>query len=243
MRILLSFLALAALVFAGCQSPTRLTKNEAYPRIYDEQPHVIAVLPPINNSTSADAKDYYATTIAEPLNQLGYYVIPVEILNDVFEMQGLTDTEVFRDQSMRRFGETFGADAVLFTQINAWDKNYAVLSSSLEIAIDAHLKSTRSDAILWSYSGRIIADLSGQGGSSGNILADLIVQAVVTAVSTAMADYVDYARLANTNLLYSIPLGRYRDGYGQDGAVVVTFAPGTEPSLPSLEPEIETSVE
>ncbi len=228
-------LLLLSVFLVGCVSVDKLTKAEAYPLMYEERPHVIAVLPPINNTTSADAKEYYMTTVAEPLNQLGYYVIPVEIMTDVLQSEGLTDTELFRDQSMRQLGETFGADAVLFTEINEWDKNYAVIASSLIISIDAQLKSTKTDQVLWSYRGRIVADLTGQSGNSGNIVADLVASAIVTAINTAAADYVNYAQLATSSLLYSIPLGRYREGYMADGESVVIFPPGVEPASDALD--------
>ncbi len=228
--ITLSLLALAA-VFTGCQTPVRLTKAEAFPLMYMESPHVVAVLPPINVTTSADAKDYYGTTIAEPLNQLGYYTIPIEILNDILEAEGLTDTEVFKDQSMRRFGDILGADAVLITEIKQWDKDYMVVSSTLTISIDARLISTKTDQLLWNYNGTIVVDLS---GNSGNAIANLIV----TAIQTAMADYVEYARLANANLLYSLPAGRYHPLTGTDGTQLLTFPPGVTPtSLVTATPE------
>ncbi|NIS74702.1 MAG: hypothetical protein GTO08_05375, partial [Deltaproteobacteria bacterium] len=46
--------------------------------MYQEQPLTILVLPPMNETTAADAKEYYATTIAEPLSLQGFYVLPIE---------------------------------------------------------------------------------------------------------------------------------------------------------------------
>jgi len=60
-------------------------------------------------------------------------------------------------------------------------------------------------------------DLS--GGHSGGGLAGLIVKAIVTAVSTAMADYVPYARQANYQALYTMPYGKYHSQHGQDQQV------------------------
>lgn len=229
-KTLLFLLTVPVFIFyVGCVNHQRLTKEEAFPLMFEEQPHVIAVLPPINNTTAAEAGDYYATTIAEPLNQLGFYVIPVEILNDVLALEGLVDTEVFMDSSMRRFGEVFGADAVLFTEIQAWDKNYAVISSVLKVSIDARLKSTHTDEVLWSYNGTIVADLTGQGGSSGNLLADILVSVIATAINTAAADYVNYARLANASMLHAMPFGRYRPEHLDDRETEIVFPPGVEP--------------
>ena len=78
------------------------------------------------------------------------------------------------------------------------------------------MKSTKSNKVLWQYSGTIVADLSGQS-STGNPLIDLAVRAVVTGINTATADYVPYAQLATTQLLLSMPVGKYHARTGQDG--------------------------
>jgi hypothetical protein len=43
------------------------------------------VVPAINNSTAAEAPDYYSTTIAEPLTRMGYYVLPIEVTNSAID--------------------------------------------------------------------------------------------------------------------------------------------------------------
>ena len=68
MKTIISLAAVALLV-SGCANYT--TKGEFAPNVYDERPKAILVLPPINNSTAADAKEYYITTIAEPLSNSG----------------------------------------------------------------------------------------------------------------------------------------------------------------------------
>ena len=46
---------LAGLLLASCGT----TKSAAFPKMYDEKPCVMLVMPPINNSSAADAKDYF----------------------------------------------------------------------------------------------------------------------------------------------------------------------------------------
>ena len=213
--ILLAVLGIA--ILGGCATTPMVTKADKFPLMYSERPNTIFVMPPINSTTAADAKEYYSTTIAEPLAFSGFYVIPMEITGELLKAQGIYDTEMIADQPLGRFHEYFGADAVLFTQIKKWDKSYAVLASSLTVTVDAKLKSATSNKVLWEYSGTIVADLSGSNSSSGNPLADLIAKAIVTAVTTAAADYVPYARLANQQLLLSVPFGKYHIRGGQDG--------------------------
>ena len=46
---------LATMLLASCAS---LTKADVYPKIYEEKPLSVLVMPPINQSTNIDAKDY-----------------------------------------------------------------------------------------------------------------------------------------------------------------------------------------
>jgi len=69
----LASLILCVLLLTGC-APKLISKGDAYPDCYKEVPQSILVLPPINESTAADAKDFYSTTIMDPLARAGYYV-------------------------------------------------------------------------------------------------------------------------------------------------------------------------
>jgi hypothetical protein len=208
-------LAIAA-AFGGCASPATATKATKFPLMYQERPLTVFVLPPINSTTAVDAKEYYSTAIPQPLAFAGFYVLPMELTGEMLKGQGLYDTELIINQPLDRFYEFFGADAVLFTRIRKWDKKYAVLAANLTVTIDAQLKSTRSNQILWEYSGTIVADLSGQS-NTGNPLVDLAVKALVTGINTAAADYVPHAQLATTQLLQTVPFGKYHNRSGQDG--------------------------
>jgi hypothetical protein len=214
----LSILALgaAAILLGGCVAPVLVTKVQKFPRMYEEKPVTIFVMPPINSTTAADAKEYYTTAIPQPLAFAGFYVLPVELTGDLLKSQGLYDTELLVNQPLNRFAEYFGADAVLFTHIKKWDKAYAVLAATLTVTIDAKLKSTTSNEVLWEYSGTIVADLSGQT-STGNPLVDLVARAIITGINTAASDYVPYAQLATTQLLQTVPFGKYHARSGQDG--------------------------
>jgi hypothetical protein len=204
----------ASLLLGGCATPM-VSKGDKFPLMYKEKPLAIFVLPPINSTTAVDAKEYYSTAISQPLAFAGFYVIPIQITNELLKSQGIYDTETIVNQPLNRFYEFFGADAVLFTRIIKWDKSYMVFASNLTVTIDAQLKSTKSNLILWEYSGTIVADLSGQS-NSGNPLVDLIAKAIVTGVNTAAADYVPYAQQATTQLLQSVPFGKYHIRSGQD---------------------------
>ncbi len=202
-----------SLLLSAC-GPKMVTKGEKFPLLYEEAPSAILVLPPINQTTAANAKEYYSTTIQEPLSFTGYYVFPYEVTAEILKMEGIYDAELLTNVSLPKFREYFGADAVLFTTIKKWDLSYIVIASTLTVSVDCQLKSTHSDQVLWEYNGTVVVDLS--GGSSGGGLAGLIAKVIVTAISTATTDYVPYARLANYNALSSMPYGKYHENFNRD---------------------------
>ena len=211
--IVLMLIMIFILCAIGC-APTMATKGSEFPLMYEEAPTSILILPPINQSTAADAKEYYATTIQEILSYWGYYIYPYEVTADIFMMEGIYDAELVTDVPLSKFREFFGADAVLFTTIKKWDLSYMVLASTLTVSIDAKLKSTLSDQEIWNYNGTVVVDLS--GGNTGGGLGGLIAKAIVTAVQSAMVDYVPHAKTANHRALSSLPFGKYHPKYMTD---------------------------
>ena len=210
-------LALLVLSLVSACTPKMSTKLDKFPMMYEEQPATILILPPMNESTAADAKEYYSTTIQEPLAFSGYYTLPYMITSDILKMEGIYDTELLTDMPLAKFREYFGADAVLFTTIKKWDLSYMVLASTLTVSIDCIMKSTITDQTLWEYTGTVVVDLS--GGNSGGGLAGLVAKAIITAINSAVADYVPYARQANYRALSSMPYGKYHAKHNQDQAV------------------------
>ena len=207
-------LAFVVMIFTGC-GPAYITKGAAFPKMYEQQPKSLLIVPPMNESTDAQAKDYYMTTAEMPFALMGYYVFPTEMVADIMKQEGVYNTEMLYDMPLDKYYEYFGADAVLFTRIKKWDISYAVIASNLTVSIEAKIVSTKTSEELWKYTGTVIVDLSG-GTNTGGGLAGLVAQAIITAVNTATADYVKYARVANSKIVYTIPAGPYHDLYMKD---------------------------
>jgi hypothetical protein len=203
----------ASLGLMSCIPTT--TKINAFPKMYEEKPNVILVLPPINESTAAEAQDYYATTIAEPLSDAGFYVLPIEVLHDILKSEGLYDTEMFDDLPVEKFYEYFAADAVLLTRILKWDTSYYVIGGNVTVSIDFKLVSTSTGEVLWKYNGTIVVDTTGDSGNAGGV-AGLLILAATTAINTATTDYVPQAKKANIQALTTIPVGRYHSRHQKD---------------------------
>jgi hypothetical protein len=197
----------------GCG--TYVTKQEFAPKMYDDHPLTIIILPPINKSTAADAKEYYVTTVAEPLTQRGYYVYPTEVVNDILQQEGLYDTETMLAMPPQKFREFFGADAVLYLTILEWNTSYMITSGSVTVKVAYELKSTRSGEVLWFYDDEVSVNTSGDSGNIGG-WAGLLTKVITTAVKTAATDYVPIAREANEKILLAIPFGKYHNQYNAD---------------------------
>jgi len=222
-KTILRCIAVAAfgVLLSGCGAATQsLTKGAAFPKMYEEQPRSLLILPPMNESTDAEAKDYYMTTAETPFAMMGYYTFPVEMVSDIMKQEGVYDTELLYNLPMDKFAEYFGADAVLLTKIKKWDVSYMVVASNLTVSIEAKIVSTKTSQVLWAHTGTVVVDLGG-GNNSGGGLAGLIVNAVATAVNTAAADYVTYAHQANQRLIYTLPAGPYSEAYMVDQDVVI----------------------
>lgn len=219
-----STIAILSMLF-GCAATTE-TKQQAFPEMYDaaKRPVSILVMPAINESTAADAADYYAVTIAEPLSLAGYYVYPLEVITEILRSEGIADIEMIRDLPPSAFKKGFGADAVLFVTITGWDKTYLIIAANVSVGLEFVMMSTTTDEVLWSYSTVAVVDAS---GSSGNIFVDLIS----TAISTALIKNVNVAKLANTQALVALPFGSYHTAVGTDGGAKVVRIAAKEQAL------------
>ena len=215
---LLLISTISLFVLSGC-GPSYITKAEAFPKMYEQQPRSLLILPPMNESTDAEAKDYYMTTTEMPFALMGYYTFPTEMVSDIMKQEGVYDTETLYNMPLNQFYDYFGADAVLFTSIKKWDVSYAVIASSLTVSIEAKILSTKTSEELWKYTGTVVVDLS--GGNGGGSLIGLLISAIATAINTAAADYVQHAHTANLQLIDSLPVGPYSNIYMQDQSLIL----------------------
>jgi len=205
----------------GCGT-VKVTKQEAFPSMYTaEKPTSILVVPAVNKTTAADAAQLYATTIAKPLAESGYYVFSIPFIQQFFNREGIVDGTQINNIPPAKFKELFGADAVLFVTINQWDTNYYVVGGNVTVGAHFKLVSTSSNQTLWQYNDVYVHNTSGDSG--GGIIGALIS----TAIATAATDYVSVANVVNTNIINSMPLGKYHSRHNQDGkdaGVVVSKA-------------------
>lgn len=202
----------AAFMLASCgpsAQVSRVTRAERYAQLYEEKPLTILVMPPINNSTTVEAKDLLYTSISLPLVEAGYYVLPPNLTLDILKAESAYDTELFMDADLGVFRQVFGADAVIFSVIDTWAKQGFGITTDLRYV----MRSTRTNEVLFERSCNLYLNLQvSSGGSIINQLADLAASAILT----ASTDHIVAARKCNYYIFQDLPYGKYSPNHGLD---------------------------
>lgn len=203
-KILLFFLAAIAVV--SCSSIK--TMGEQYPAMYEEKPVTIAIMPPINQTTHAEAKDYFYTTMYLPLCEKGYYVYSPYLTMEMFQQESAYDAENFLEGDLSTFRNVLGADAAMFTIIKSWKRNN--IGGKLTVDVEYILRSTKTGQTLYTREGNIKVDTSVDGGGGG---LGALVSIIATAINTATTDKVIAGRKCNAFVLSDLPAGKYSELY------------------------------
>ena len=204
-------LALVLISMASCTTTVK-TLAEQYPKMYEEEPLSIAIMPPINKTTHVEAKDYFYTTMYLPLCEKGYYVYSPYLTMEMFQQESAYDAEMFIEGSLTPFKNILGADAVMFTIIKDWRRNN--IGGRLDVNIEYILRSTKTGETLYTKEGDITVDTSVNGGGGGF---GALVGMIATAVNTAVTDKVVAGRKCNAYVLTDLPVGKYSSLHGKDG--------------------------
>ncbi len=204
-------LGLVALLMSSCaeQVTTRLAQ---YPKMYEEKPLAIAVMPPINQTNFVEAKDYFYTTLYAPLCEKGYYVFSPMMTMEMFQSESAYDAEQFIDADLSQFRNVLGADAAMFTIIKSWKRNK--IGGTLTAGVEYILRSTKTGETLYKREGLISVDTSIH--SSGGGLFGALIDLAATAVATAATDKVVAGRRCTVYVLSDMPEGRYGTMYDKD---------------------------
>ena len=213
MKKLFPIVILAAIV-SSCGMMNQVTRESQYAAMYNDMPVTILVMPPINNTSNVEAKDLLYTSISRPLAEAGYYVISPLLAMDVLKAESAYDAELFIDKPLTMFREYFGADAVVFSQIDDWTKRGFGIDTKIRYII----KSTTSGEIIFDRSCDLYLDL--QQNSGGNSALSALVDLAASAIATAATDHIVAARKANYFIFRDIPRGKYDPQYLQDKGVM-----------------------
>ena len=195
---------------ASCGASKKLTRGAQYPKMYDEKPATLLVMPPINNSTYAEAKDLVYMSITRPLAESGYYVISPLLAMDVLKAENAYDSKKFFDAPLADFQNLFGADAVVFSVIDSWEKRDMGFATEIRFVI----KSAHTDEILFDRTCELYIDLSVYSAIGGVV--GSVVNLAASAINSATAEHIEAARKSNYYIVSDIPRGKYSPEFMQD---------------------------
>lgn len=193
---------ITAMMMVSCAQ--QITRGQQYPKMYEEKPLTIVVMPPINQTQHVEAKDYFYTTLYSPLCEKGYYVYSPMLTMEMFQSESAYDAELFIDGDLSQFRNVLGADAAMFTIIKSWKRSN--IGGSLTAGVVYTLRSTKTGEILYQREGLISVDTSVNGGSSG---IGALVGLIATAINTAATDKVVAGRKCTAYVLSDMPEGAY----------------------------------
>lgn len=207
---LLLLLGIGTAVLTGCSSTQSVTRGEQYAKMYEAKPVTLLIMPPINNSTNVEAKDLLYTSISRPLIEKGYYVLSPLLTMEVLKQESAYDAEMFVNAPLDKFQQFFGADAVVFSEINSWTKAGFGINTNIHFFI----KSAYTNEIIFERSCDLYLDLSISNNGGGGLGA--LVSLVASAVNTAVTEHIQAARMANAYIIRDIPRGKYSPEYMND---------------------------
>jgi hypothetical protein len=211
MKKIILFALVIVAVMSSCS--TQQTLGKQYPAMYEEKPLAIAIMPPINQTTHAEAKDYFYTTMYLPLCEKGYYVFSPYLTMEMFQQESAYDAEQFIDADLSIFQNVLGADAAMFTIVKDWRRNN--VGGKLTVDVEYRLRSTKTGDLLYQKEGKITVDTSVKGGSGG---IGAFVSLIATAINTAATDKVIAGRKCNAYVLMDMPAGKYSPLFEKDAA-------------------------
>ncbi len=196
----------AALWLAGCAT----TAPYDYTTFRQHPPRSILVLPPLNQSTAVEGTYSYLSTVSQPLAELGYYVFPVAVIDQLMKENGLPTAGEMHEVPPAKLYEITGADAVLYLVLHKYGSRFLVVGTTTTVEVSARLVDTRSGVELWS--GKAQAEQN-SSGNSGSILADIIAAAITQAINSKTDPGHQVSRLASQRLFgspkHELPPGPY----------------------------------
>ncbi len=206
-----------SLLLSSCMSTKTITKGEKYPKMYEEKPTSVIIMPPINQTNFVEAKDFFYTTMYMPLCEKGYYVFSPYLTLEMLQTEGGYDSELFLDKDLSTFKNFLGADAAMFTIIKSWKRN--TIGGKLTVEVEYIMRSTTTGETLYQRGGMVTVDTN-VGYAQGGLMGALVNMAV-TAISTAATDKVVAGRKCTAFVLGDMPVGRYSPNAEQDMQVSV----------------------
>ena len=137
-------------------------------------------------------------------------VMPPLVAEDVLKAENVYDSEKFFDAPLADFQNLFGADAVVFSVIDSWEKRGFGIATGIRYVI----KSAHTNEVLFDRNCDLYLDLSVYSAIGGTL--GSIVNLAATAINSATTEHIVAARQSNYFIFSDIPQGKYGPEYMQD---------------------------
>ncbi|MDF1552647.1 MAG: DUF799 family lipoprotein [Deferrisomatales bacterium] len=209
------FCAAALLLGIGLGGCAPTLPPHDYSAYRGHMPRSVLVLPPLNNTTEVDASYVYLSTVTRPLAEAGYYVFPVAVVDNFMKENGLPTPTEMNAVSLDKIRAVFGADAVLYTQIEEWGQKYTVLASTTVVKAHARLVDVRTGATLWEGTANAA---QGSGNSGGGILGMVVAAAVGQIVGSSTDQAHNLSGVATHTMIFDTRNGLLSGPYHPDYA-------------------------
>ncbi len=214
-KILFIFSIIVISLFSGCMEEPKVAD---YSLFLKNHPKSILVVMPTNESLEVKASSSILANAILPLSEAGYYVFPPALVNETFKKNGIYEASEIKKVSLQKLKDIFGADAVLFMNVKKYGSNYHIISSTIEIEVEAKLVDLNTKQIIWHKTSKYVNSSADGGGG----LAGLLIKAVVSQIVNETTDQaynsskIATSILFNTNCNDCILHGIYSPNFKQD---------------------------
>lgn len=197
---------ITSVLLAGCASQPAAYDYTAF---NEHPPRSILVLPPMNESLSVRATYGYLSTVTMPLAEHGYYVFPVQIVDEMLKENGLPTPGEMHEIPLDRARDIFGADAVMYITVQQYGDRFVLVSSSSDVSARVRLVDTRTGTLIWGGHARA----TDSSGGSGSLIDQMIVAAIMQGIKSTRDDSHRLSSRANLELFRrsnnGLPYGPY----------------------------------
>lgn len=177
------YLVMACTLLLSACSTMKPTPYD-YTNYQESKPRSILVLLPTDTTNDVKGSPAVLAHTISPLAEEGYYVFPPALVYETFKHNGLTQAQEIHNVNLQKLRDIFGADAVLYINIDDYGVNYQVFDSVTKVRVSGKLVDLRSGKTLWEGTG--YAD-DADRNNNGNAIA-MLITAVVKQIANNVSD-------------------------------------------------------
>ncbi|EGT82224.1 hypothetical protein BFQ30_02710 [Haemophilus quentini] len=177
------YLVIACTLLLSACSTMKPTPYD-YTNYQESKPRSILVLLPTDTTNDVKGSPAVLAHTISPLAEEGYYVFPPALVYETFKHNGLTQAQEIHNVNLQKLRDIFGADAVLYINVDDYGVNYQVFDSVTRVRVSGKLVDLHSGKTLWEGTG--YAD-DADRNNNGNAIA-MLITAVVKQIANNVSD-------------------------------------------------------